>query len=80
MHLIAVIVVAVVVGKPLSYLNCDVVGKVTGDLVSAYSFTTALGNNLAQDGGKIGYTTWIGASKANCIEMKAIWGLSISLW
>ncbi|KAL1954005.1 hypothetical protein VTO42DRAFT_1826 [Malbranchea cinnamomea] len=79
LHLIAVIVVAVVVGKPLSYLNCSVIGEITGDSVSAYSFTSALGNSLAKDGGKISYANWIGASKANCLEMKAIWGLTIAL-
>lgn len=79
LHLIAVIVVAVVVGKPLSYLKCNVVGKVS-DSISAYSFTAALGDSLAQVGEKISYTNLIGASKANCLEMKAIWGLSIALW
>lgn len=78
--LIAVIVVAVTVGKPLSYLNCNVIGKMSGENSSAMAFATSLANNLDKEGGKISYDHWIGASKANCLEMKAIWGLSISLW
>ncbi|KAL1964535.1 hypothetical protein VTN77DRAFT_6832 [Rasamsonia byssochlamydoides] len=77
--LIAVIVVAVVVGKPLSYLNCNVIGDLTGSSSSAYAFATNLGNYLNQEGGTIVYSDFIGASKAVCLEMKAIWGLSIAL-
>ncbi|KAK2756111.1 hypothetical protein FQN54_005519 [Arachnomyces sp. PD_36] len=79
LHLIAVIVVAVTVGKPLSYLNCNVIGKMSGENASAFAFATSLANNLDKQGGTISYNHWIGASKANCLEMKAIWGLSISL-
>lgn len=31
-------------------------------------------------GGKVEYENWIGASKAICLETKAIWGLCIALW
>ena len=78
--LIALIVVAVVVGKPLSYVNCSMVGKLTGADSSAYAFTSALASNLNKEGGEISYRSWIGASKSNCLEMKSIWGLSIALW
>ncbi|KAF7513935.1 hypothetical protein GJ744_006549 [Endocarpon pusillum] len=77
--LIAVIVVAVTVGKPLSYLDCNVIGQVSGASSSAYAFTAALGNSLDQDGGKIDYNHWIGGTKGTCLEMKSIWGLSIAL-
>jgi len=77
--LIAVIVVAVTVGKPLSYLNCQAIGKVSGSGSSALALTTALANSLDKDGGKIDYSHWIGASKSTCLEMKSIWGLSIAL-
>lgn len=80
LHLIAVIVVAVTVGKPLSYVNCNVLGKVSSAPSSAYAFTAALGNNLAKNGDKISYTHWVGTSKTSCLEMKAIWGFSIALW
>jgi len=77
--LIAVIVVAVTVGKPLSYLNCKVVGKASGNVNSAYAFTESLGSQLNKNGGKVDYSKWIGATKTNCYEMKSIWGLSIAL-
>jgi len=76
--LIALIVVAVTVGKPLSYLDCQIIN--TGDNVSsAYEFTTALGGSLNENGGLLDFNDWIGATKTNCLEMKAIWGLSIAL-
>ena len=77
--LIAVIVVAVTVGKPLSYLDCQAIGSGDGD-GNAYYFTMSLGNSLNQVGGQIDYNSWIGTTKATCFEMKSIWGLSIALW
>ena len=78
LFLIAIIVVAVLVGRPLSYMNCKVIGEM-GTSSSAYDFTAALANSIG-DGGKIVYAQWIGASKSTCLEMKSIWGLSIALW
>ena len=78
--LIAVVVVAVTVGKPLSYMNCQLVGSQSGNVNSAYAFAANMGQNLNKDGSKVDYYTWAGATKTTCIEMKAIWGLSISLW
>jgi hypothetical protein len=80
LFLIAVIVVAVVVGRPLSYLNCQMIGELTGTNTSALAFTTNLSSYLNENGGVIDYNTWIGASQATCLEMKSIWGLSIALW
>ncbi|KAK2781682.1 hypothetical protein FQN52_007197 [Onygenales sp. PD_12] len=74
--LIALIVVAVVVGKPVSYLDCNALGKF-GD---ASRFTAAVGEHMGKDGKLLGYAKWMGASKAYCLEMKSIWGLSIALW
>jgi len=79
LFLIAVIVVAVVVGKPLSYLDCKVIGEISGSASSAYAFTAALGDNLDKLGGSMDYSHWIGTSKSTCLEMKSIWGLSIAL-
>ena len=78
--LIAVIVVAVTVGKPLSYLNCKDVGKPDSDNSSAYAMAATLGHYLDKEGGKIDYSHWIGVNKSTCLEMKSIWGLSIGLW
>ncbi|KAI9821141.1 MAG: hypothetical protein M1827_003875 [Pycnora praestabilis] len=78
--LLAVVIVAVTVGKPLSYLNCQVIGEASGNVSSAYAFADTLGNNLNKVGGKVDYANWIGATKVTCFEMKSIWGLSIALW
>lgn len=69
--LIAVIVVAVTTGKPLSYLDC----RVLPSKGNASAFITSVGKNMS----KINYWVWAGASKTTCYEMKAIWGLSIAL-
>jgi hypothetical protein len=69
--LIAVIVVAVTVGKPLSYLNCAALPNKG----TTSSFLASVGENMS----KVNYWVWAGASKTTCFEMKAIWGLSIAL-
>lgn len=71
--LIAVIVVAVTVGKPLSYLDCPALTNLGGSTTS--SFLDSVGKNMS----KVNYFVWVGASKTTCYEMKAIWGLSIAL-
>lgn len=80
--LIALIIVAVMIGKPLSYLKCSSLRlPSTADSdSSALAFTTHLKSYLNQVGGKVSYIAWIGASKAVCLEGKAIWGLCIALW
>jgi len=70
--LIAVLVVAITVGKPLSYLNCAALPS-SGGTTSA--FLTSVGENMS----KINYWVWAGASKTTCFEIKAVWGLSIAL-
>ncbi|KUJ24309.1 uncharacterized protein LY89DRAFT_663060 [Mollisia scopiformis] len=69
--LIAVIVVAVTVGKPLSYLDCAALPSVG----TTSSFLDSVGQNIS----KVNYWVWAGASKTTCYEMKSIWGLSIAL-
>ncbi|KAI9800504.1 MAG: hypothetical protein M1825_004052 [Sarcosagium campestre] len=76
MVLIAVVVVAVTVGKPLSYLNCNKLGNTGGN---SYDFTASMGRNLAKTGSRVDYYLWVGGTKTSCFEMKSIWGLSIAL-
>ncbi|KAI4166653.1 MAG: hypothetical protein LQ348_007782 [Seirophora lacunosa] len=76
--LLALVVVAVVVGKPLSYLNCQVIGS-SSVSQSTYQLGLELKKSLSTDGSKVQYSNWIGANKITCYEMKAIWGLSIAL-
>lgn len=70
--LIAVIVVAVTIGKPLSYLNC---AALSNDGGNTNAFISSVGQNM----GKVDYFVFVGASKTTCYEMKSIWGLSIAL-
>jgi len=79
--LIAVIVVAVTVGKPLSYLNCSAIGSTSAIDETPYEFATALGSNLnkAAISDSLGHNVWMGTAKSTCLEMKSIWGLSIAL-
>lgn len=78
--LIALIVVAVVMGKPLSYLQCSSLSSLGFKDATVYAFTTRLSNVVASISGTIDFASWIGASKTICLETKAIWGLSIALW
>ncbi|MCJ1476293.1 hypothetical protein MMC13_004959 [Lambiella insularis] len=76
--LIALTVIAVAVGRPLSYLNCQSIGT-ADDMGSAYDFTMSLGDSLNQSGSQLDYNTWVGMTQSTCLEMKSIWGLSIAL-
>jgi hypothetical protein len=81
--LIAFIVVAVTVGKPLSFLNCYAIGKApskAAEVQAAYAFTVSVKNNLNTDGSKLPMVFWAGATKSNCFQTKTVWGLSIALW
>jgi hypothetical protein len=79
--LIAFIVCAVTLGKPMSYLNCYVIGRSSyeADAANAYAFVTATTQNLNQDGSGLDMTHWAGATKSNCFQAKTVWGLSVAL-
>ncbi|KAJ5464449.1 uncharacterized protein N7458_000135 [Penicillium daleae] len=77
--LIALIVVAVILGKPLSYLKCSSLSSLGFKDATVYAFSSRLSNVVAGISGKIDFSSWIGASKTICLETKAIWGLSIAL-
>lgn len=79
LFLIALVVVSVVVGKPLSYLQCTIIGDLNSSASSAMSFASALSNSLTNEGGNINYANWIGTNKSTCLQMKSIWGLSVAL-
>ena len=77
MLLIALTVVAVVIGKPLSYLNCKVIGSASV-AQSAYQLGAELKNTIKTKGdGHVAYGNWISAT---CYEMIAILGLVLALW
>ncbi|KAK5006986.1 hypothetical protein LTR28_005813 [Elasticomyces elasticus] len=80
--LLAFIVVAVVLGKPLSFLNCIIIGDASAaaNAASAAAFTQSIATNLGKSGSALGLGSWAGSTRVNCFETKAIWGCSIALW
>ena len=79
--LLAFVVVAIVLGKPLSFLNCRIIASAdaAANAQSAAQFTQSLASNIGKSGATLGLGNWAGSTKMNCYETKAIWGLSISL-
>lgn len=77
MFLVALVVISIIVGKPVSYLNCKALGELSNATSSAYDFTSALGNSLNK-GGSVDYSKWIGTSEPVCYQIKAVWGISIA--
>lgn len=71
--LVAVIVVACVVGKPVSYLSCP---DFPSDGNTA-NFVNSLFHNVYHS--RSNTFMWVDADKASCYEIKAIWGFSIAL-
>ena len=77
--LIAFVVVAVVLGKPLASLSCHIVGgdpMALLDTTDAYDFTQSLSSNVNKYGN---FVSWSGASRGNCFASKAAWGMCIAL-
>jgi len=71
---LAWIIIAVVVGKPVSYLNCYKAGSSgNGEIL------VSLLNSLNKDGSSLSLADWSGLNKSNCFETKAIWGFGIIL-
>ena len=70
--LIAVIVVAVLVGQPLSYLDCAALHSSGG---ATAAFLDSVGANVSKNN----YWVWAGVTTSACYEMKSMWGLSIAL-
>lgn len=73
--LIATIVVAVTVGKPISKLNCENLSETTTVYVVARSGVTS--RNVLNK--TVDYFTYVASDQPHCYEVKAIWGLSIAL-
>jgi len=72
--LIAWIVISVVVGRPVSYLNCYYPGRSGNGHI-----LVDLLQNINEEGSTLSLANWTGLNKANCFETKTIWGLSIAL-
>jgi len=71
--LIMVIVVAVLLGKPVSYLQCESYpskGNTANFIHSVYSNVKKTNSNVF---------LWVDPDKTACYEVKAVWGLSTAL-
>lgn len=79
--LLAFVIVSVVLGRPLSFLNCMIVdnSSAAANAQSASAFTQSLASNLNESGSILGLNNWAGSTRVNCFETKAIWGLCIAL-
>lgn len=71
--LIMVIVVAVLVGKPVSYLKCQSY-PTSGNTAN---FINSLFHNVKNT--KSNVFEWVDPDKTACFEVKATWGLTIAL-
>ena len=78
--------IAVVLGQPLTYLNCLAIGNPSAAAGgSVYEFTAALGTttaSLSQTGAgeRFDLATWADSSLQTCAQIKGVWGLGIGLW
>ncbi|KAK5014825.1 hypothetical protein LTR16_002920 [Cryomyces antarcticus] len=83
--LLAFVIVAVVVGKPLSFLNCLAIDNPSAAVTaavtaaSASAFTQSVTQNLGKSGAALTLGNWAGTTRGNCLETKAIWGFGIAL-
>lgn len=78
--LIALVVIAIIIGKPLSSLKCKGIGSDSAKS-DEFAFSKRADNVLDQlSGTVVRYVNWVGASKSICLEAKAVWGLTIALW
>ena len=70
--LIAFIVCAVTLGKPLSYLNCHIIGKWSRgvDIQYANTFVTAATNNPNAIGSSLNLLYWSSVTKSSCSQAK----------
>ncbi|KAI0596547.1 hypothetical protein F4775DRAFT_594231 [Biscogniauxia sp. FL1348] len=77
--LVASIVVAVTIGKPLSLLNCDVLpdpSSSSADEIFTVSISTSRRSALTKYNT---YLSLITTDKPHCYEVKAVWGFAIAL-
>jgi len=80
LSLLAFTIISVLLGRPLSFLNCALISNASAsaNAASAYAFTTALASSLGKSGAA-GLGNLAGSTKVNCYESKAVWGLCVAL-
>ncbi|KAK3935315.1 hypothetical protein QBC46DRAFT_367679 [Diplogelasinospora grovesii] len=77
--LIASIVVASVIGKPLSMLNCAALPSISNSATTTF-WTSIPYSSVSEAVNKaVSYFTFVAVDQATCYEIKAVWGLAIAL-
>lgn len=83
MMLVAAIVVAATVGKPLSKLTCEVLPVAgTSTIASGSQVFVASSSGVTYRSvltKAVDYFTFVAVDQPHCYEIKAVWGLSIAL-
>ncbi|TKX23401.1 hypothetical protein C1H76_4469 [Elsinoe australis] len=79
--LLAFLVVAIVFGRPLSYLNCYTLPNISAaaEAANGAAWAQSLASNMGKSGARLGFWSWAGASKVICFQTKSIWGMCIAL-
>ncbi|KAK0725257.1 hypothetical protein B0H67DRAFT_598566 [Lasiosphaeris hirsuta] len=77
--LIASIVVASLIGKPVSMLNCAVLLSKSDTSLTTYYTSVPFPVRANAITKTLSYFTFAAADKTTCYEVKAVWGLAIAL-
>ncbi|KAK3385736.1 hypothetical protein B0H63DRAFT_494587 [Podospora didyma] len=77
--LIASIVVASLIGKPLSMLNCAALPSNSSDPATAFWASVTYPGRAISITKTVSYFAFVAVDQTTCYEIKAVWGLSIAL-
>ena len=77
--LIASIVVAALIGKPLSMLNCAALPAQADPTFSTYSTALPFPTRAVNITKTLSYFSFVAVDQPTCYKIKAVWGLAISL-
>ncbi|KAK8065997.1 hypothetical protein PG997_012744 [Apiospora hydei] len=84
--MVATIVVAITVGKPLSMLTCEVLPESSSSSSSLAASVTYVASTQTQGiayrnvlSKVVNYFAFVAIDQPHCYEIKAVWGLSIAL-
>lgn len=76
--LIASIVVASLIGKPLSMLNCGVLPDSSNIATTTFLSSTSYTDRISSIAKTLPYPAFVALDQPTCYEIKAVWGLSIA--
>jgi hypothetical protein len=62
----------------IAFIVCKSSSEV--DAQYAYAFVAAAAQNLNKSGAGYDLGHWAGATRTNCFQAKAVWGMAIALW